>query len=248
MTDNPIPAKILLTLAHSKTTGEEFISLSGSLYRQHLIFAEPRELRRNKNTLELSVIFRDRNSLKNWARNTEIKKYWLARFNTLLAEKPKTIKERDVILEVDHVKNCVCGKPGFYILQGRSLQFINELTCSNCSGQVPYSKVPTEIQLEDWQVKYQRVYMNWLESGLFEKEAYKELTNYKKGKLNLTGEKIRQQLSSYFKIPVYIRYFVAEEGSNCTCPVCKQKGSDSGLKRPNRICKTCNTIFGYGSS
>ena len=66
MTDKPIPAKILLTLADSKATGEEFIGLSGSLYRQNLIFSEPRELRRFKNILELTVIFRDNTSFKNW--------------------------------------------------------------------------------------------------------------------------------------------------------------------------------------
>jgi len=165
----------------------------------------------------------------------------------LLAEKPKTIKERDVIIEVDHVKNCVCEKPDFFILQGRSLQFIDELTCSNCFGQISYSKVPLEIKLEDWQTKYERVYSNWLESGLFEKEAFRELTNYKKGKLNLEGEKIRKQLSIFFKLPVYMSYFVGEQDGNCSCLVCGQQGVVSGLKRLNSICKTCNTIFECGT-
>ena len=246
MTDKPIPAKILLTLADSKATGEEFIGLSGSLYRQNLIFSEPRELRRDKSILELTVIFRDNNSFKNWRKNAEIKEFWQIKFDNLLSDKPKTIKERDVIIEVDNVKNCGCDNSDFYILQGRSLPFLDELTCSNCFGQISYSKVPFEVKLEDWQTKHERVYLNWLESGLFEKEAYKELTNYKKGKLNLEGEKIRKQLSDYFKLPVYISYFVEEPDDNHPCLVCGQKGSDSGLKRPNRICKTCNTIFGYG--
>jgi hypothetical protein len=246
MTDRPIPAKILLTLVDIKATGEEFISLSGSLYRQNLIYSEPRELRRNKTTLELTVIFRDNNSFKNWRKNAEIKEFWQKKFDNLLSDKPKTIKERDVIIELDNVKNCGCDNSDFYILQGRSLQFVDELTCSNCFGQISYSKVPFEIKLEDWQTKHERVYLNWLESGLFEKEAYKELTNYRKGKLNLEGEKIRKQLSDYFKLPVYISYFVEEPDDNHPCLVCGQRGSDSGLKRPNRICKTCNTIFGYG--
>ena len=246
MTDKPIPAKILLTLADSKATGEDFIGLSGSLYRQNLIFSEPRELRRDKENLELTVIFRDFTSFKNWNENTEIEEFWHVRFDKLLAEKPKTLKERDVIIEVDNVKNCICNKSDFYILQGRSLQFVDELTCSNCLGQVSYSKVPLEIKLENWQAKHERVYLNWLEGGLFEKEARKELTNYKKGKLNLEGERIRKQLSDFFKIPVYINYFVEEPDHNRTCLVCGQEGSDTGLKRPKRICKTCNTIFGYG--
>lgn len=243
--DRPIPAKILLTLADSKTSGEEFIGLSGSLYRQNLIFSEPRELRRDKNILELTVIFRDSKSFKNWNKNAEIQKFWKVKFDKLLASKPKTHKERNIIIEVDNINNCICDKSDFYILEGRSLQFINELTCSNCFGQISYSKVPLEIQLEDWQVKYQRVYANWLESNLFEKEAYKEQTDYKKGKLNLEGEKIRKQLSHYFKIPVYINYFVDQPDSNHPCLVCGQNGTDSGLKKPNKICKTCNTIFGY---
>lgn len=245
MTDKPIPARILLTLADKKATGEEFIGLSGSLYRQNLIFAEPRELRRNKNILELIVIFRDNISFKNWTKNKEIKRFWLLKFDKFLAGQPITVKERDVIIDSDHVNNCVCKRSDFYILQGRSLQFVDELSCNNCFGQVSYSKIPLEIKIEDWQTKHERVYSNWLESGLFEKEAYKELTNYKKGKLNLEGEKIRKQLSDYFKLPVYISYFVEDLDNNHPCLVCGRKGSDSGLKRPNKICKTCNTIFGY---
>jgi len=71
------------------------------------------------------------------------------------------------------------------------------------------------------------------------------LINYKKGKLNLAGEKIRCQLSEYFKIPVYISHFVEEPDENDTCLVCGQSGIESGMKRPNRICQNCNTIFGY---
>lgn len=248
MTDKPVPAKILLTLADKKGTGEDFIGLSGTLYKQNLIYSTPRELRRQCEVLELIVIFRDNNSFKNWYKNTEIRNNWLVTFDDLLTEKPKTVKERDVIIETDNIRNCVCKKSDFYILQGRSLQFIDELTCANCLGQISYSKVPLEIELEDWQTKYERVYLNWLESGLFEKEAFKELTNYKNGKLNLEGERIRKQLSDYFKLPVYMNYFVEEQDSNHTCLVCGQKGSESKLKFPNRICKTCNTIFGYGES
>ena len=245
MIDKPIPAKILLTLADNKLTGEDFIGLSGSLYRQNLIFSEPRELRRNKNVLELIVIFRDLVSYKNWTKNAEIKEYWTSKFDKFLIENPKTIKERDIIIEVDNIENCICNNSDFYILQGRSLQFTDELICNKCLGQVSFSKVPLEIKLEDWQTKYERVYLNWLESGLFEKEAFKELTNYKKGKLNLEGEKIRQQLSDYFKIPVYISYFVEQPDENHPCLVCGEQGTKSGIKKPNRICKTCNTIFGY---
>lgn len=127
MVDKPTPARILLTLADKKATGEDFIGLSGTLYNQNLIYSKPRELRRNSDVLELAVIFRDTYSFKNWSKNIEIKKYWDLKFDKLLAEKPKTIKERDVIIEADHVKNCVCEKPDFFILQGRSLQFIDEL-------------------------------------------------------------------------------------------------------------------------
>ena len=209
-----------------------------------MIFSEPRVLRRDKNILELSVIFRDITSFKNWNNIAELKEIWQVKFDKLLAEKPTTIKERDIVIEVDDVKNCVCKKSDFYVLQGRSLQFINELTCSNCLGEISYSKIPLEIQIEDWQTKHQRVYLNWLESRLFEKEAYKELTNYKEGILNLEGEKIRKQLSDHFKLPVYINYFVEELDENQPCLVCGQNGSNSGLKKLNKICKTCSTIFG----
>ncbi len=243
MIDKPIPAEILLTLKDNKLSGEVFLGLCGALYRQNLIFSEPRELRREKNILRLIVTFRDTASFKNWINNSEIQEYWTVKFDNLLAFKPKTIKERNIILDIDKFTNCTCQNSNFYILQGRSFKFIDELTCGNCFGQIPYSRVSLEIKLEDWQTKYQRVYSNWLESSLFEEEAYKELTNYKKGKLNLEGEKIRIQLANFFQLPVYINYFVEEPDENHTCLICGHQGYDSGLKRPNKICKTCNTIF-----
>lgn len=244
ITDKPIPAKISLTLADKKATGEEFISLSVSLYQQNLIYSEPRELRRKENVLELTVIFRDNASFKNWNKNTEIKELWTKKFENLLTRKPKTIKERDVILELDNDHNCVCSKSDFYILQGRSFQFCDELTCRNCFGQISYSKIPLEIEIENWQRKYERFYSNWLESGLFEKEALKELTNYKRGKLNLECQKIRTQLSDFFKLPVYIYYFDEGLDDNQSCLVCGKQGVASGFKQLSKICKTCNTIFG----
>jgi hypothetical protein len=245
MKDKPIPAKILLTLLDKKANGENFIGLSGTLYRQNLIYSEPRELRQNGNILELTIIFQDTYSYKNWTKNNQIIEYWANTFDKHLSEKPKTLKEKDIIIEVDNVTNCNCEKSNFLILQGRSLQFTDELICNNCFGQIPFSRIPLEINIEDWQRHHQRIYFNWLDSGIFEKEAYKELTNYKKGKLNLAGEKIRQQLSNHFKIPVYLSYFVEQPNDNHPCLVCGQQGIKSGLKKPNRICKTCNTIFGY---
>jgi len=245
MTDNPVPAKILMTLADSKSSGEDFIALSGTLYRQNLIFSEPRELRRNKNTLELTVTFVDVQSFKQWQKNNSVQQFWKDKFTQQLSSRPQTIRERDVIIEVDKVENCSCKKSKFYVLQGRSLQYIDELVCSNCLGQIPYSRIPENIEIEDWQRHYQRVYLNWLDSGLFEKEAYRQLTNYKKGKLNIKGEAIRKALADYFGKPVYINHFVAEPDNYQSCPVCGQKGEKSGLKKPNKICKDCNTIFGY---
>lgn len=237
MIDKPIPAKILLHLLDKKATGEEFISLSGELYRQNLIYSEPRELRRYNNVLELTVIFRDVDSYKHWNKNKEIKSYWNKKFKKILSQKPKTIREKDVIIEVDAIRNCVCKKSEYYILNGRITQLFEELTCGTCLQQIPYSRIPLNIEIEDWQRKYERVWCNWLESGLFEKEALKELTNYKKGKLNLEGEKIRQQLSQYFNIPVYINYFAEESDPNQTCFICGSMGEDG------MICKECNTIF-----
>jgi len=244
MIDKPIPAKIVLTLSDKKLTGEDFIELSGMLYRENLIYSEPRELRKKLNVLELTVIFRDNNSFKNWHKNTEIKEFWSAKFDKMLTGRPKTLKERDVIIEADNVCNCVCEKSEFYILQGRAFEFYNELLCGNCLENISYSKVPLDIKIEEWQTKHERVYSNWLESGLFEKEAFKELTNYKNGKLNKEGENIRKQLSEFFKIPVYINYFIEDSKNHNFCKICGQKGS-SILNGHMKYCKTCNTIFGF---
>lgn len=90
MKDKPTPAKINLTLADKDATGEKFISLANTLYRQNLIYSDPQELRRNENTLELTVIFRDNYSFENWLNNEHIIKLWNQKFQTLLTRKPTT--------------------------------------------------------------------------------------------------------------------------------------------------------------
>lgn len=247
MIDKPIAAKIFMTLADKKSSGEDFISLSGSLYHEGLIYGQPRELRKHKNVLELIVTFTDIYSYKNWLKNDFIKEYWNEKFNSLLAGLPKTVAENDVIIEVDNVKNCSCKDTNiqFYLLDGRRFGFVGGLTCGNCLGLIPDHKIPENIKLESWLSLHENVYRIWLDSGVLEKWALKELTNYKKGKLNSEGEKIRKELSEYFQKPVYISYFVEEPDSEDLCLICGSKGKKSGLKRPNKVCNKCFTAFDY---
>lgn len=245
MLDKPISAKIILALVDENYDGENFISLSNHLYHKRLISNEPRELRKVNGKLELTVIFVDRESFNNWLKHPGIVEHWSDVFDTLLIEKPVTVEEEDIIIEIDKVFNCSCNNSKFFLLQGRAYRFTPELTCGSCCGNVPYSRVPLSIKIEQWQTHHQRVYLNWLESWIFEGSALRQLKNYKKGKLNLEGEKIRKELSEYFKKPVYLEYFVDEPDYKNTCMICNSKGKLSGLKRPKRICKKCNTAFDY---
>lgn len=241
----PIPAKIILVLRSEIYSGEKFIGLSSTMYQQRLIYAEPRELRKNGSELELSVIFLDNNSADNWLNNVIIKEYWSEIFYELLTDDPITFDAKDVIIEVDKIFNCDCLESDFYLLKGRGIGFYNELTCGNCLGIFPYSRIPLSIKIEEWQTHYQRVYLNWLESSFFESPAKRQLTNYKKGILNKEGEKIRKQLADFFGKPVYMKYFVEEPDIDQTCVICGGKGTKSGLKRPSKVCKKCNTAFDY---
>ena len=247
MIDKPIAAKILLTLSDKKSSGEEFISLSGSLYHKGLIYGEPRELRKNKNVLELIVTFTSFRAYKNWLKDDFIKEYWLEKFESFLSEIPITIAEKDVIIEIDKIFNCICkdSEIPFYLLDGRRFGFVGDLTCGNCLGIIPKYKIPQTIKLESWLSLHGNVYEIWLASGVLEKWALKELSNYKKGKLNLEGEKIRNELSEYFKKPVYISYFVEEPDSEVLCLICGNSGEVSGLRKPNKICNNCFTAFDY---
>lgn len=247
MADKPIAAKILLTLSNKKSSGEEFISLSGSLYHKGLIYGEPREIRKNKNILELIVTFTSTSSYKNWLKDDFIKEYWLEKFESLLSEEPVTIAENDVIVEVDNIVNCSCKDKeiDFYLLNGRRFGFVGGLTCGKCLGLIPNHKIPENIKLESWLSLHENVYRIWLDSGVLEKWALKELSNYKKGKLNLEGEKIRNELSEYFNKPVYISYFIEEPDLEDSCLICKSKGEKSGLKRPNKLCNECFIAFDY---
>ena len=243
--DKPIPAKIFLTLKDENYNGERFISLSTSLYHQRLIYGEPRELRKNGNKLELTVIFLDRKSFENWLENEFIQEYCQKDFDGFLSEKPITIEEKNVIIEVDEIYNCECKKTDFYLLKGRTFGLTNELICGNCLGNISYSKIPLSIKIEEWQTVYERIYANWLDSGILEGSSTRQLTNYSKGILNKEGEKIRKQLADFFDKPVYMEYFVDQSDENQTCVICGSRGEESGLKRPSRICKKCNTAFDY---
>jgi hypothetical protein len=243
--DRPIPAKIILALKDESYSGENFIGLSTGLYHQRLIYGEPRELRKNANKVELTVTFLDRNSFETWLENKFIQKYCQKDFDEFLVKKPVSIEEMDVIVEVDNVFNCSCGQSNVYFLKGRAFRFTDELTCGNCFGKVQYSRIPLSIKIEEWQVLYERVYANWMDSGIFESSALRQLTNYTKGILNKEGEKIRKELTDFFGKPVYMEYFITEPDENKTCVICGGKGTKSGLRRPKRICKKCNTAFDY---
>ncbi len=243
--DKPIAAKIELSLLDENSNGENFIGLSTSLYHQRLIYGEPRELRKIGRKLELTVIFLDTNSFENWFNHPKITEYWNEKFETFLSKNPETIQEENVIIEIDKILNCECKTSDLYLLQGRTLQFTNELICGSCLKNVPYSRIPLSINIENWQNHYQRVYLNWLESSFLEGSALRQLKNHKTGKLNLAGEKIRQELSDYLKKPVYLNHFTEEPDIQLTCVICGSKGTKSGLTRPFKICKKCNTAFDY---
>ncbi len=247
MIDKPIPARILLTLSDKNSSGEEFIGLSTSLYQKGLICPEPRELRKDENILELIVTFSSVYTYKNWLKNAHVKKHWSEKFEFSLLGLPKTILEKDVIIEIDNVVNCSCKDSEiiFYLLSGRSYGFIGGLTCGNCLGIIPNYKIPENIKLETWLSLYEKVYGIWLGSGILEKWAFKELSNYRKGKLNSEGEKVRKELSEFFKKPVYISYFAEDEEIDILCLICGSAGEHSSLKKPNKVCNNCFTTFGY---
>ncbi len=245
MLDKPISAKIILALIDKSYDGYKFIGLSTALYHQRLIFDEPRELRKANGNLELTVNFVDTNSFDNWLKHPKVIEHWSEDFEKFLIGKPKTVEQKNVIVEIDKVFNCSCSDSKFFLLQGRAFGFSPELTCGSCSGSVPYSRVPLSIKIEQWQTYHQRIYLNWLDSGILESSALRQLKNYKNGKLNLEGDKIRKELSEYFKKPVYMEYFVEETDIRKTCVICGGKGIKSELKRPKRLCKKCYTAFDY---
>ena len=243
--DRPIAGKIILEFSLESSILEDFITLSNILYSQNLIYSEPREFRRVKNRIELRVVFRDILSFKQWDKNISVVKYWYEKFDKRLIKPPKTRIEEDIFVDVDNISNCSCVKSDFYILQGRRFGYSDELICGNCLSQISYSRIPLNIRIEGWQREYGRVYLSWLDSGILEKWALRELMNYKKGKLNIEGERIRKQLSEFFDIPVYISYFVEEYPDKGLCSLCGSEGVESGLRSPSKICLDCNTIFSY---
>lgn len=240
--DKPIAAKIIFSLKNISDSLVDFLGFSTLLYHKNLIFDEPRELRISKNGLELVIIFRDLYSYNHW--KEIIDSEHLAKIKSNLSSAIETIEEKNVIVEIDKIKNCVCEKTEYHILRGRSLQFSDELICNNCLGQISYSKIPLEIAIEKWQNYHQRFYLNWLESGIFEASALDELLNYESSILNLEGEKIRKQLSDFFQLPVYLHLFSEEPTMDKHCLRCGSEGIESYLNYPSWLCPNCFACFG----
>jgi hypothetical protein len=149
------------------------------------------------------------------------------------------------MLEVDKVRLCNCKKPNYYFLKGRTFGiFDNELNCGDCLGQISYSTLPVDIEIENWQRHHGRTFLNYFESDFFEAKALKELKNYGKGILNKEGEKIRKQLAGCLRKPVYYMFFTPDESPDSLCPICTAKGQLTGHSRPYKICRKCYSAFG----
>lgn len=246
--DKPIPAKIILSLRDTSYSGEIFFSLFPSLYSLGLILDEPRELRRVNDDIICIVTFSDHHSFRSWYDHENIVKHWHGKFSEYLITKPQTIEEKGVAIEVDKIVNCTCSETEFYLLDGRRMTFTGGLYCGKCLGNIPNSRIPREIELEHWLRNFERVYRIWLDSGVLEKWALNELTNYQHGELNAEGRRLQKELEETLKKPVYLKYYEEELGTHTNCLICGNTGIDSGLKRPKKLCADCRTAFDYSGA
>lgn len=222
----------------------ELIGFSTSLVQKGYILEAPRELCRsksNKHLLYLTCIFHDNNSLLQWEKDKDIRKWWIRKLKTFLTRRPKIIKFTDVIAEVDGVHTCSCTKSSSFILYGRGIEKYSSLICGDCMGHVPQYRTKGNIAIESWSRIYERIYDIWLASGILENWAFDEMRNYD-SELNCLGRKLREQISNTYKAPCYYVLFTHEEDLS-VCPNCKASLTDSRWKSPNKICRRCNLAF-----
>ena len=239
----PFAARILLPLKDENYSGEAFIGLGTTLYSNRLILHQPRELRKLKGDVCLTVIFCDQNAFETWTRHKKIQQYWAEKFKTYLKATPKTIEETDIIIETDNCVNCTCKTPAFYILDGRRMAFIGGLACGDCLGNVSMSRIPGNIRLESWLRNYQRVYSIWLDSGVLENWALQELSDYQNGELNREGHRLRKELEEHLGTPVYLTCFEEEPGEQQNCYSCGNEGIKNGLEKTSQILPVVQNRF-----
>jgi predicted nucleic acid-binding Zn ribbon protein len=129
--------------------------------------------------------------------------------------------------------------------------------CTKCFGAVPLYRLRTSAEDRDynelwsilrWQAAFRRTDQAWFDSGIGEKDAFRQLSSIK-SELNRAGMEARESLEDRVGRPVYYFHWAAtidgdDLPENRPCPGCRRpwKRSSTVFTRFSHRCDRCRLV------
>ena len=148
-------------------------------------------------------------------------------------------------------EHCVCpGEPPIKLMQALSY---NPLHCMRCHGEVAPDRLalPADVvdAVADWRAVYDALDRLWLDSGLYEFWAARELATLT-SPVNETGLALRAELDARVRRCYYWLFgdFPPDHaGGIIRCPQCNEEMMPyMGSRVPQRVCERCSLVADGG--
>ena len=219
--NRPVAARILLRLKAPDQSIGALDFLHRTLQEARLVRAQPQALRwstEDPAVLELICTFVDRRAARTWMKDPRVLKAHGDDLKRLLRGRPRTVQERDFWIEADDDRVCPCDTSPWFMLQGPPRGRDECFWCGECGLAVPQHRM-ADAGVASWADSYRQLYSLWLESGLYESWAERELSNVG-SELNTEGRRLAREVQRAAGVPVYYDAFSAEIEPHPTCRNC----------------------------
>lgn len=153
---------------------------------------------------------------------------------------------------------CRCRKHPSFVLETNFLSSDPPLCCGACFGRVPLYRIPhtteygTYEDILGWASRYRALDTLWIDSGVGEQFAYRELSRHDSD-LSQTGRDICRRIQELTRIPVYYylqRHYARSVASERrrTCPACGRKWlvEPPWFDRYDFRCDRCRLVSNIG--
>src|SRR5690606_15060264 len=132
----------------------------------------------------------------------------------------RTGRDRDFWIELDDERVCRCSTSQWYMIQGPPAWRDEVFWCGACGLAVPDRRLGV-VGVTSWAKSYRSMYSLWLESGLYEAWAERELSDIE-SELNMEGRRLARLAQRKLGVPVYYDVFSAEIERHAVCRGCKR--------------------------
>ncbi len=185
--------------------------------------------------------------------HTYASNYVKRRYKDIIANEMEAPTVRSIGKDVVGKPPCKCTRSEFYILYTDFFSMESPVRCGSCFNPVPLYNLPAIDDsgfesLLNWQSTYQAFDQLFINSGIGENFALKQLSGFK-SQLSQEGMFLCKQLSDKIKVKIFyhlIQYSTKDDDyiESETCPSCKKywRLENKLLGKFGAICNDCNFI------